>query len=146
MKIKLKSMLQAFYDDSNVRVDFKPFDKSWYIEKWDESESLRPLIPEFYCRNIELEDTKVHELQSHYIRARGNLEGIGEKTYILVSIEANEVQEKPFAVLTFIPVFNSFPIPRLLFISPDGKKVYRNDFKDVCNRQKKDKNSDLDFE
>ena len=139
-------MLKAFHDDSNVSVDFKPFDKSWYIEKWDERETLRPLVPEFYCRNIELEDARVHEFQGYYIRARGNLEGIGERTYILVSIEANEVQEKPFAVLTFIPVFNSFPIPRLLFISPDGKKVYRNDFKDVYNRQKKDKDLDLDFE
>ena len=138
MKIKLKSMLKAFYDDSNVEVDFKPFDKSWYIEKWDENGSLRPLVPEFYCRNVELADTKIHELESHYIRARGNLEGIGERTYILISIEANEVQEEPFVILTFIPVFNAFPIPRLLFISPDGNKVYRNDFKTTYKLQKED--------
>lgn len=135
----LTKWLTALYKDSKLKIEFKTLPVEVYREKWEEiyptCEKVK--IPIFFSKNVDLGEMG-QNLLSSYIEVI--IENAGYKQpheYLLTSVVRNNVNTNRI-LLSFASKFSNWGSKRVVIVSEDATKVYRNDFKDVYKLSWKD--------
>ena len=135
----LTKWLTSIHKNSRLKMTWNTLPIESYREKWEEIYQYcdKVKIPIFFSKNVDLGEME-GELKSTYVEVKIENAGYKQKhEYLLTSVVRNNI-DKNKILLTFTSEFSNWGSKRIVIVSEDGYKVYRNDFKNVYDLSWKD--------
>lgn len=135
----LTRWLTAMYRDSKLKMSFQTLPIEKYRDEW---ENIYPYcdkveVPVFFSKNVDLGEME-QNLMSTYVEVV--IENAGYKQqheYLLTSVTKNYANPEK-VMLAFTSKFTYWGSKRLVIVSENAERVYRNDFKDIYKISWKD--------
>lgn len=128
----LTKWLKAIYSDSKLKMTWNTLPIETYKEEWGEIYQYcdEVKVPIFFSKNVDLGEMG-QDLLSTYVEVKIDNAGYRQQhDYLLTGAVRNNI-DKNKIVLTFTSKFSNWGSKRIVIVSEDGNKVYRNDFKTV---------------